>query len=263
MHVARNRRSYVAKSGERRVYESVLLRRSYRDSGKVKHETLANLKPLPEQAVAALEASLKGHQLVPADEAFTITRSLPHGHVAAVTAMARTLGLPELLGPPCRGRDVAFGLLIARVLQPASKPSTVTNWHDSTLPVDLALAGVGTDEAYQAMDWLADQQETIEKRLADKHLTSEANPSGMALFDLTSAWMEGTACPLAERGYSRDDKKGKTQIEYGLLTDPDGRPVAVRVFSGSIGDPAAFSQIVQVVRDQFGLSELVMVGTGE
>jgi hypothetical protein len=260
MHVARNKRTYVAKSGERRVYESVLVRRTYRDGGKVRHETLANLSALPAEAVAAIEATLKGERLVPAAQAARITRSVPHGHVAAVHAMAAKLGLPALLGPAGRHRDLALALVISRVIAPASKLSTSTWWSDVTLGTDLGVAAAPTDEIYAAMDWLAHRQDAIEAELARRHLAPAANPSRMALFDLSSSWLEGTRCPLAARGYSRDGRKGRLQIEYGLLTDPDGRPVAVRVFPGNTGDPAAFTQITQVVRDKFGLARMVMVG---
>jgi hypothetical protein len=258
MHVARNKRAYVARSGERRVYESVLVRRTYRDGGKVKHETLANLSALPGPAVDAIEAALKGTPLVPAGQAVTITGSLPHGHLAAVAAMAGQLGLPALLGPACRERDLALALITARVVAPASGLSTLTWWADTTLGADLGAASTG--DIYAAMDWLERRQDQIEKRLAARHLGAEPNPARMALFDLSSSWLEGTHCPLAARGYSRDGKKGKLQIEYGLLTDPAGRPVAVRVFPGNTGDPAAFTQIVTVIRDKFGLAKMVMVG---
>jgi DDE family transposase len=260
MHVARNKSSYVAKSGEERVYETVLLRRTFRDGKKVKHETLSNLSKLPREAVDAIEATLKGQTLVPAGRAFTITRSLPHGHVAAVTAMARTLGLPALLGPPGRARDIAFALIVSRVVRPASKLSTLAGWADTTLGADLDVAAASTDEVYAAMDWLADRQDAIEKCLAAKHLAAGANPARMALFDLTSSWVTGRCCALAARGYSRDGKKGREQIEYGILTDVEGRPVAVRVFAGNTADPTAFTEIVTVIRDKFGLEKLVLVG---
>jgi hypothetical protein len=258
MHVARNRRTYVARSGERRVYESVLVRRTYREAGKVRHETLANLSALPGQAVDAIEAALKGTPLVPAGQAVSITGSLPHGHVAAVAAMAGQLGLPALLGPACRERGLALALINARVVAPASKLATLSWWADTTLGADLGAAS--TDDIYAAMDWLERRQDQIEKRLAARHLGPGVNPARMALFDLSSSWLEGSHCPLAARGYSRDGKKGKLQIEYGLLTDPQGRPVAVRVFPGNTGDPAAFTEIVQAMRDRFGLAEMVMVG---
>jgi hypothetical protein len=260
MHVARNKRSYVAKSGERRVYESVLVRRTYREGGKVRHETLANLSALPAEAVAAVEATLKGERLVSAARAVTITGSLPHGHVAAAHAMAAKLGLPALLGPPGQPRDLALALIISRVVKPGSKLSTLTWWADVTLGADLGVAAASTDDIYAAMDWLAGRQDAIEAELAARHLGPEPNPARMALFDLSSSWLEGTRCPLAARGYSRDGKKGRLQIEYGLLTDPAGRPVAVRVFPGNTGDPVAFTQIVQVLRDKFGLAKMVMVG---
>jgi hypothetical protein len=242
------------------VYESVLVRRTYRDGARVRHETLANLSALPAEAVSAIEATLKGERLVPAGQAVRITAAAPHGHVAAVYAMAATLGLPALLGPAGRQRDLALALIISRVVQPGSKLSTLTWWNDATLGADLGVAGASTDDIYAAMDWLERRQDAIEAGLARRHLAPAANPSKMALFDLSSSWMEGSHCPLAARGYSRDGKKGKLQIEYGLLTDPEGRPVAVRVFPGSTGDPSAFTAIADVVREKFGLQDMVMVG---
>jgi hypothetical protein len=250
----------VDKAGTVHHYESVLVRRSYRDGKKVRHETLANLSKLPTAAVEALEAALKGQRLVPAQEAFTITRSLPHGHVAAVTAMAHRLGLPALLGPAGRSRDLVLALIVSRVIRPKSKLSTLSWWPDTTLGVDLDVAGASTDEVYAAMDWLTGRQDAIEKQLATRHLAPEANPARMALFDLTSAWVTGRCCELAARGYSRDGKKGCEQIEYGLLTDPAGRPVAVRVFPGNTADPTAFTTAVTTVKDTFGLANMVMVG---
>ncbi len=260
MHVARIRSGYTDRAGRRREYESRLLRRTYRDGGKVRHETLANLSGLPEQVVDSIEAALQGAALVPAGQAMTIIRSVPHGHVAAVHAMAAKLGLPALLGPACPQRDLALALIVSRVARPGSKLSTLTWWPDVTLGADLGVDGATTDEVYAAMDWLAARQETIEARLARRHLAPAANPQRMALFDLSSSWLEGTHCPLGERGHSRDGKKGKVQIEYGLLTDPQGRPVAVRVFEGNTADPAAFTEITGVVRDKFGLARMVMVG---
>jgi hypothetical protein len=260
MHVARIKSSHVDKAGRRRDYQSVYLRRSYRDGGKVKHEQLANLSALPEAAITAIEAVLAGATMVPAETVCTITRSLPHGHVAAVMAMARKLGWPALLGPACRQRDLVVALIVSRVLRPTSKLSTLTWWPDTTLGADLGVAEASTDEVYAAMDWLAARQDSIEKQLAARHLDPSVNPGRMALFDLSSSWMEGRCCPLAARGYSRDGKKGKLQIEYGILTDPGGRPVAVRVFPGDTADPTAFTEIVTVVGTQFGLDRLVLVG---
>jgi len=250
----------VDKRGERREYTSAYLRRTYREGAKVCNETVANLSMLPAEAVDAIEATLKGRTLVPAGAEFIITRSLPHGHVAAVAAMARQLGLAGLLGPACRSRDIALALIVSRVVRPRSKLSTLAWWPDTTLGADLGVAGASTDEIYAAMDWLAGRQEAIERKLAAKHLAPQVNPGRMALFDLTSAWVTGRCCELAARGYSRDGKKGCEQIEYGVLTDPAGRPVAVRVFPGNTAEPVAFTQIVTVIRDQLGIERLVLVG---
>ena len=248
------------KQGRRREYTSAYLRRTYRDGTAVRNETVANLSMLPPEAVDAIEATLKGQTLVPAGSEFAITRSLPHGHVAAVAAIARQLGLPALLGPAGRRRDIVLALIISRVIRPKPKLSTLAWWPDTTLGTDLGVAGASTDEIYAAMDWLAGRQDAIERKLAAKHLGPEVNPGRMALFDLTSAWLTGRCCELAARGYSRDGKKGCEQIEYGVLTDPAGRPVAVRVFPGNTADPDAFSEIVTVIRDELGIQRLVLVG---
>ncbi len=260
MHVARIKSSHVDKAGQRRDYQSVYLRRSFRDGGKVKHEQLANLSALPDTAISAIEAVLAGATMVPAADAVRIESSLPHGHVAAVHTMAHTLGLPALLGPACRARDLAYALIVSRVLTPGSKLSTLTGWANTTLGADLGVTGAATDEVYAAMDWLHDRQDAIEKQLAARHLDPAVNPSRIAMFDLSSSWVTGRCCELAARGYSRDGKKGCQQIEYGLLTDPAGRPVAIRVFAGNTADPTAFTAAVTTVKDTFGLTNMVMVG---
>ncbi len=261
VHVVRvSKTGYVDKQGRRKDYSSAYLRRTYREAGTVKNETVANLSALPDHVIDWIDAGLKGQHLVPAGEAVTITSSLPHGHVAAVHAMAKKLGLPALLGPAGPRRDLALALIISRVVKPGSKLSTLTWWADTTLGADLGVAGAPADDIYAAMDRLEDQQDAIEAELARRHLAPEPNPAKMALFDLSSSWLEGTHCPLAARGYSRDAKKGKLQIEYGLLTDPEGRPAAVRVFPGNTGDPAAFTAIADVVRDKSGLAQMVMAG---
>jgi Transposase DDE domain len=260
VHVVKVRRSHVNKQGQRCDYESVYLRRTFRDGAKVCTETVANLSMLPAEAIAAIEATLKGQTLVAAGEEFTTTRCLPHGHVAAVAAMARQLGLPALLGPACRSRDLALGLIFSRVVRPASKLDTRAWWADTTLGADLGIVDACTDEVYAAMDWLVSRQDAIERKLAAKHLGPQANPSRMALFDLSSTWMTGNCCQLAARGYSRDGKKGLPQINFGLLGDREGRPVAVRVFAGNTADPTAFTGIVAAVKDTFKLDNLVMVG---
>src|SRR6266436_2600448 len=214
VHVVRvTKTGYVDKQGRRKDYSSAYLRRTYRDGGRVKNETVANLSALPGHVIDLIDAGLKGQQLVPAAGALTIIRSLPHGHVAAVHAMARELGLPALLGPAGRNRDLALALIISRVVKPGSKLSTLTWWDDTTLGGDLGVAGASTDDLYAAMDWLEHRQDAIEAELARRHLAPEANPSKMALFDLSSSWLEGSRCPLAARGYSRDGKKGRLQVE--------------------------------------------------
>jgi Transposase DDE domain len=261
MHVATIKKRHVDKAGHERRYTSYLLRRTFREDGKVKHETLANLSALPDEQVDLLRRSLKGEQFVPAGASPQVLRSLPHGHVAAVLAQARTLGLPAMLGPAGWQRDLALALIVSRVVQPDTKLSTLSWWSDTTLGVDLQVAYACTDGVYAAMDWLLSRQASIEAKLARRHLADQTtNPHRMALFDLSSSWMEGRHCPLATRGYSRDGRKGKPQIEYGLLTDPAGRPVAVRVFPGNTGDPTAFTEAVTMVREKFGLRQMVMVG---
>ena len=256
MHVETSRSHQVLRDGTERTYERHLLRRSFRDGGKVRKETLANLSHLPPEAITAVRAVLAGKTLIDADAAFEVTRSLPHGHAAAVHAMARTLGFPALLGPPGRDRDLAYALIVSRVIRPASKLSTAGWWDDVTLGPDLGVAGAATDDIYAAMDWVTARQDDIEKQLAARHLAE----GGIAMFDLSSSWVEGAHCELAAYGYSRDGKRGKPQIEYGLLTDREGRPVAVRVFAGNTADPKTFPGAVSAVREKFGLKQMIMVG---
>jgi len=256
VHVTTQRRHYTGKDGRERVYETHLLRRSWREDGKVRNETVANLSRLPAQTIELIRASLAGERFIPAGQQAQVARSLPHGHGAAVHAMARRLGFPALLGPPCHERDLAYALLVARVLRPASKLSTAAWWDDVTLGADLGVAGTSTDGIYAAMDWLVARQDDIERQLARRHLRA----GGIAMFDLSSSWVEGSRCELAAYGYSRDGKRGKAQIEYGLLTDKDGRPVAVRVFTGNTGDPKTFPEAVDAVRGAFGLQQMIMVG---
>ncbi len=189
MHVETSRSHQVLRDGTERTYERHLLRRSFRDGGKVRKETLANLSHLPPEAITAVRAVLAGKTLIDADAAFEVTRSLPHGHAAAVHAMARKLGFPALLGPPGPHRDLAYALVISRVLRPASKLSTAGWWDDVTLGPDLGVAGASTDDIYAAMDWLTARQDDIEKQLAARHLAE----GGIAMFDLSSSWVEGSA----------------------------------------------------------------------
>ena len=188
-------------SGETHEYVSSLLRRSFRrPDGRVGKQTLANLSALPDAAIDAVEAVLKGKTLLDADAALAVTRSLPHGHVALVAAQAARLSLPQLLGPPCRERDLAYALIVSRVVRPRPKSATLPWWEDVTLGPDLGVAGASRDEVYAAMDWLHARQDAIEAELARRHLRGDDQRGAMAMFDLSSSWVEGSCCPLAVRG---------------------------------------------------------------
>jgi transposase len=259
MHIDDTSRHYATADGEQRVTRCLLLRRSYRDeNGKPRNETLANLSALPDNAIAALKLALKGATLVDAESVFDVERSIPHGDVAAAHVMAEKLGLRPLLGPPSKDRDIAYALILSQAVRPKSKLSTVRWWNtgDTTLASDLGVAGASTDDAYDAMDWLLAQKEKIEKKLARRHLKD----GGIAMYDLSSSWVDGTCCELAAFGYSRDGKRGRMQVEYGLLTDPEGRPVGIDVFPGNTADATAFTTAVDKARKDFGLKELIFAG---
>jgi hypothetical protein len=259
MHIDNAGRQYTTVDGERRAYPCHLLRRSFRDEqGKPRKETLANLSALPLDAIDVLRKVLKGATMVDADAAFDTERSVPHGDVAAAHVMAARLKLKQLLGPAGREQDIAYALILSRAVRPRSKLSTVQWWHDgdTTLGADLGVADCSTDEVYAAMDWLVDQQKNIEAQLAKRHLCA----GGIAMFDLSSSWVEGQQCELATFGHSRDGKRGKKQIEYGLLTCPAGRPVAIEVFAGNTSDSISFKTAVTRVREDFGIEKIVLVG---
>src|SRR3954451_22352642 len=216
------------------TYTSYYLRRTFRHEGKVRHETLGNLSDLPDHVIDLIKRSLKGETFVPAADAFRITRSLPHGHVEAVLTMIRRLGLEELIASePSRRRDLVLAMIAERLLFPSSKLANTRHWLDTTLAEELGVAEATEDELYAAMDWLLDRQKTIETKLAKRHLTE----GGLVLYDVTSSYYEGKKCPLARYGHDRDGKTGRPIIVYGVLTDGDGRPVAVQVYPGDTGDP--------------------------
>jgi hypothetical protein len=259
MHIDQAGRQYTTVDGERRAYPCHLLRRSFRDEqGKPRKETLANLSALPPEAIEALRKVLKGATLVDADAAFDTERSVPHGDVAAAHVMATRLGLRKLLGPASRERDIAYALVLSRAVRPKSKLSTARWWWtgDTTLGADLGVADASTDEVYAAMDWLVGRQQDLEAQLAKRHLCA----GGIAMFDLSSSWVEGRQCELAAFGHSRDGKRGRPQIEYGLLTCPAGRPVAIEVFAGNTSDAISFKTAVARVRDDFGIEKIILVG---
>ena len=237
-------------------YTSFLLRQSYREGTKVKKRTLANLSMLPLPVIEAIRQGLAGETLLPAQDLLSIERSWPHGHVAAVLGTARKLGLEALVDSrPSRQRDLVLAMVAARVLHPASKLATTRLLDTTSLGQTLGVAEATEDELYGALDWLLGRQPAIEQRLAKRYL----EPGGLALYDLTSVYLEGEHCPLARYGYSRDGKPGKLQIEVGLVTNAAGVPVALEAFAGNTGDPATFQSQVQKVKDRFGVKEVVWV----
>ncbi len=245
------RRHYKGK-----VYETHLLRRSFRENGKVKTETVGNISHLPPEVIDLIRRGLAGERFVPAS-GIQIERTLPHGNVVAVLGLFRRLGLEEILDrAPSRMRDLCVGMIVQRLLRPSSKLATTRLWGQSTLSSVLGIEDAGEDELYAALDWLVERQERIEDRLARRHLQDGA----LVLYDLTSSYVEGRHCPLAKLGYSRDGKKGTLQIEYGLVTDAEGCPVAVEVVEGNTGDPATVASQVAKLKGRFGLRDVVLVG---
>ena len=240
---------------------AVLLRQAIREGKKIRKVTVANLSDWSEEQVASLRLLLKGESLVPLNQAFTISRSLPHGHVAAALGTLRRLGLERILHrESCRERDLVVAMIVARILEPASKLATVRGLEaetaSSSLGSCLDLGAVREEELYRAMDWLLERQGQIEKQLASRHLQQGC----LVLYDLTSTYFEGRRCPLAHYGHSRDERPGNLQIVFGLLTDQDGRPVAVEVFEGNTGDPKTVAAQVEKLRARFGLDRVIVVG---
>ena len=253
---------YIESVPNRGSPPAILLRESYREGGKVKKRTLLNLSDWPQDRIAGFRMLLKGGTVIPGDQqAITIIRSLPHGHVTAALGTARKIGLDRLLGPDGnRCRDLILALVVNRILDPGSKlaaaralsPDTAT----SSLGQQLGLGVVGEDELYSALDWLAVRQPAIEAALAKRHFTGGT----LVLYDVSSSYLEGRCCSLAQFGYSRDGKRGKLQIVYGLLCATDGCPVAIEVFAGSTADPATLTSQVTKLRQRFGLDHVVLVG---
>ena len=252
VHVATTRRVYNGKT-----YVTHLLRRSIRKGKTVTHETLGNLSHLPEHVIEIIKRSLKGETFVPATEAFRITCTRPHGHVEAVLTMIRKLGVDELIASkPSPPRDLVIAMIAERLLFPSSKLAHTRHWHGTTLAEELNVAYATEDHLYEAMDWLLERQGAIEKRLAQRHLGEGA----LVLYDVTSSYYEGKTCPLARFGYDRDGKTGCPIIVYGVLTDADGRPVAVQVYPGNTADPKTVPDQVEALAKRFGLSRVVLVG---
>jgi hypothetical protein len=241
---------------------AILLRESYRVGGKVRKRTLLNLSDWPRNVVDGLRALLKGGIVMPSGEdGITIKRSLPHGHVAAVLGALRSIGLDQLLGPDGnRCRDLVVAMIVARLIAPVSKLATAKALDPATaassLGSVLGLGPVDEDELYTALDWLLERQPQIEAALAQRHLRNGT----LVLYDVSSSYLEGRCCELAQRGYNRDRKRGKLQIVYGLLCAPDGCPVAIEVFEGSTGDPMTLAAQIAKVKQRFNLTHVVLVG---
>ena len=252
---------YIATVPNRNSPPAILLRESYRENGKVKTRTLTNLSHLPKSAIDLIRRSLKGERFVSVDQDFEKVASWHHGHVDVVRRAMKRLGFERLISSRrCKARDLVVAMVVGRILEPDnernSKLANTRWWETTTLPSMLNLDGVNEDDLYEAMDWLLDRQETIEKKLAHRHLTA----GGLILYDLTSSYFEGVTCPLAALGHNRDGKKGKLQVNYGLLTDDRGCPVAVSVFPGNTSDAKTLITQTQMVRDRFGIQTMVLVG---
>jgi transposase len=234
-----------------------LLRESYRDGPRVRKRTLANLSALSAAQIEAIRAVLRGEPLRPAGELFEAIRSLPHGHVQAVSVAMQRLGFSQLLSARAQPeRDLVCAMVAARILAPHTKLATTRWWHTTTLAADFGVAAASEDDLYAAMDWLLQRQGTIQKKLTARHLSA----GSLVLYDLSSSYFEGTTCPLAKLGYSRDRRRGTLQVNYGLLTDVRGCPVAVSVHEGNTADSQTFLPEVQRLRTEFGIERMVMVG---
>ncbi len=248
---------YIANIPNRGSPPAILLREGYREKGRVKNRTLANLSKWPKEKVETLRLLLRGEKLAPAAELFEVVESYHHGHVDAVLRAMRRLGFDELIASTIsRERDLVLAMVAARILEPDSKLATTRWWHTMTLPAQLGVADADEDDLYDAMDWLLKRQPRIEKKLAARHLAE----GGLVLFDLTSSYFEGVTCPLAALGKSRDGKKGTLQVNWGLLADERGRPVAVSVFKGNTGDPKTLMPQIRKVKEDFGIKTMVIVG---
>jgi len=236
---------------------TVLLRESVRVGDKVRKRTLANLSSLSADQIEGIRAVLRGERLAPVEGLFEVVGSRHHGHVQAVVLSMRRLGFESLIASrPSRERNLTVAMVAARILEPCSKLATTRWWQDTTLPESLGVGDAREEDLYNAMDWLLSRQSHIEKKLAARHLTE----GGLVLYDLSSSYFEGTTCPLAALGHNRDGKRGKLQVNYGLLTDRRGCPVAVSVFKGNTNDPKTLLPQVEKIRDEFGIEELVLVG---
>jgi hypothetical protein len=247
---------YVERVPNRSSPPAILLREAWREEGKIRKRTLANLSHWSAEKVESLRRLLRGDQLVSPQDAFVITASRPHGHVEAVLGTMRKLGIPALIASkPSRERDLVLAMVAERIVRPCSKLATTRLWHTTTLAEELGVQDAQVDDLYAALDWLLARQAHIETKLAARHLKD----GGLVLYDASTSYYEGKTCPLARFGHDRDGKKLPV-ILYGLLTDQSGRPVAVEVYPGNTGDPTTVADQVDKLRERFGLSHIVLVG---
>jgi transposase len=248
---------YIAKIPNRNSPPTYLLRESYRENGKVKNRTLANLSALPLEQIALLSRVLQGETLVPAGDAFRMIRSLPHGHVHAVLAMLRRLGLESLIASrPCRERNLVVAMIAQRILYPSSKLAATRLWETTTLAEELGVGDTDVDELYAALDWLLQRQKRIENKLAKRHLTEGTR----VFYDVSSSSYFGHTCLLARLGHNRDGRRDLPCIVYGVLTDAQGRPISVEVYPGNTGDPTTVPDQVEKLRGRFDLKRVILVG---
>ena len=248
---------YVEKVPNRNSPPAILLREAWREGKRIRKRTVANLSHWPPEQVETLRRLLKGETLVPVDEVFTIQRSLPHGHVEAVLKTIDRLGLDKMIASRrCRERDLVVAMIVEQLIHPCSKLATTRMWHTTTLAGELSVADADEDELYNALDWLLARQVRIEKKLARRYLAD----GSLVLYDVSSSYYEGRTCPLARFGHDRDGKKNKLIVVYGVMTDREGRPVAVDVYPGNTGDPTTVPDQVEKLRNRFGLSRVVLVG---
>jgi len=248
---------YIEKVPNRNSPPAVLLRECWREGGRVRKRTIANLSSLPEDVIEMLKHALKGEKLVPIQEAFSIKRSLPHGHVAAILLMLRRLGLEHIIATKrSRQRDLVVAMIVERLIHPSSKLANTRLWKLTSLGEELGVQDAKVDEVYAAMKWLLKRQEHIEKKLAARHLKEDMT----VLYDVSSSYYEGRTCPLAFFGHSRDHRKDRPQIVYGVMTDEKGCPVSVNVYPGNTGDPSTVIDQVEKLRTRFYLKHMVLVG---
>ncbi len=248
---------YVDIVPNRNSRPAILLREGWREGKRIRKRTIANLTEWPKAKVEALRRLLRDEPLMAPSDVFVVQRTLPHGHVEAVLGTIHQLELDRLIASKrCRERDLVIAMIAEQLIHPSSKLGTTRLWHTTTLAQELGVVDADEDDLYAAMDWLIQRQSRIEKKLASRHLSEGAQ----VLYDVSSSYYEGRTCPLALFGYGRDGKKGKPIVVYGVLTDHEGRPVAVEVYPGNTGDPTTLPDQVQKLRERFELQQVVLVG---